>query len=194
MEAIAQRHYMSGEEFDRLVASDLITEDTPVELIEGELLPVSPQGPAHSSMTEVFRELVLDAVGPGWHCVSHSSVDTTADSRVEPDLTLVRGRPIEYFSELPGQPNVGLVVEIVSSRQTFPRAQSKIDIYARGGIPEYWIVRLKKRLIDVYSDLADDEYRSHQEFGIGDRVDIPQSDSDFAVADLLGGIPDSAIG
>ena len=135
-------------EFDRLV--DLgVFEGEPLELIDGQLVVAEPQGAHHASAIDKVDYAVRGLVPTGWFVRLQAPVSLDEESEPEPDLAVVPGRPGDYRESHPAHPV--LVVEVAESSLAFDRAR-KGSLYARAAIPEYWIVNLVDRILEVYRD------------------------------------------
>ncbi len=133
-------------EFDRLV--DLgVFEGEPLELIGGELVVAEPQGSYHASAIEKVDYAIRALVPAGWYVRLQAPVSLDEDSEPEPDLAVVLGQPGDYRESHPAHPV--LVVEVAESSLAFDRTR-KGSLYARAGIPEFWIVNLIDRVLEVY--------------------------------------------
>jgi Uma2 family endonuclease len=124
-----------------------------VELIEGELMVQSPQGPLHfHEVDRVFR--LLDRVfGAGYWVRAQGPVDLGQPSEPEPDVSVVPGSPADYVQAHPT--TAVLIVEVSDSTLSYDRGR-KASLYARAGIADYWIVNLVDRQIEVYRDPVPD--------------------------------------
>ena len=136
---------LSRREYDQLVDHGWFV-DEPIELLRGVLVSMSPQGRAHASAIQFFNEqLVLQLAGS--HGV-RPQLPLAADdwSEPEPDLAVVRKDP-----SLRDHPSEALlVVEIASSSLVIDRGLKR-TIYAEVGIPEYWIVDVNGRTVEVHT-------------------------------------------
>jgi Uma2 family endonuclease len=174
------RHQWTAEDVQRMVETGVLAEDAPVELIDGDLITVSPQGPQHRMSTVRVRRCLERAFGPGFYVQTHSPVQAGPNSLPEPDVAVVR-EP-ERFDRHPRGDDVALVLELAYSSHDLDRA--KAAVYAAGGFPEYWIVDLVARRVTVYRqpDPTLREYRVTTVFTDGEvlsgAVAVP-------VADLL---------
>ena len=95
-----------------------------------------------------MHHLLKARVPPGWF-VRNQNCIVTEDSVPEPDLAIVRGWPGDYGKQHPTGDEVGLIVEVDDS--TVAHSRAKGAIYARAGVPHYWIVNLDDRQIEVFS-------------------------------------------
>ncbi|MFN2425307.1 MAG: Uma2 family endonuclease [Candidatus Binatia bacterium] len=131
-----------------LVGRGLLTEDDHVELLEGLVVASPPQGPLHASVTMDFFVALERAVGGRAAVRIQMPLVVGPRSVPEPDVALVPGTSGDYRRRHPDQ--ALLVVEISDSSLPQDRL-TKSRIYARAGIPEYWIVNLRDRCVEVHS-------------------------------------------
>jgi Uma2 family endonuclease len=111
---------------------------------------------------------------------------TTADSEPEPDIAVVRGGVRDHAERHPGPGEVALVAEV--SDVTVRRDRKKAALYARAGIPVYWIVNLRTRRIEEHTDPRDGAYQVRVERGEGETIAVTLDGAPlgrFAVRDLL---------
>jgi Uma2 family endonuclease len=135
-------------EYDRLVELGAFDRE-PIELIGGQLVVAEPQSPYHAGYIR-RADYALRAVLPsGWVVSVQSPVALDDDSEPEPDLVVAAGGPDDYLDAHPAAPV--LVVEVAESSLVFDR-RAKGSLYARAGIPEYWIVNLVDRVLEVFRD------------------------------------------
>jgi Uma2 family endonuclease len=144
-------------EYDRLV--DLGTfDDDPIELIGGHLVVAEPKGPYHTSAVGAAEYAVRAALSPGYIVRTQAPVALDDESEPEPDLAVVPGRPGDYRDAHPAQP--ALAIEVADSSLAFDRIR-KGSLYARAGVPDYWILNLVERVLEVYRDPVPDPSAPH---------------------------------
>jgi Uma2 family endonuclease len=114
-----------------------------------------------------------------------------ADSQPEPDFAVTRGDELTYLTRQPTAADVGLVIEVADA-SLLRDQRDKTRIYARAGIPVYWIINLVDRRIEVYSQpsgpAAVPTYGAFQTYQPGDSVPLVLDGATTAsvpVADLL---------
>ena len=140
---------LSVEQYHQMVRSGILTEDDPVELLQGRLITKMSKNPPHSSATRFVRRELERLIPEGWYVDSQEPI-TTADSEPEPDITVLRGSEESYTQRHPRPEDVGLVIEVSDSTLSSDRGL-KLEIYAQAGIGEYWIVNLLERQLEVYT-------------------------------------------
>ena len=137
------------EEYDRLVAVGVLGEDERVQLVEGEIVEMSPQGAWHATAVRLVEEALRRAFGEGFDVRVQLPLALGPDSEPEPDVAVVRGGPRDYRDRHPTGQDTVLVVEVAESTWRFDR-ERKAKVYAGAGIEEYWILNLEGRVLEVY--------------------------------------------
>lgn len=136
-------------EYDRMIECGIFAPDDRIELIAGLLICKEPQDPSHANGTRRVTEVLRRAFGAGWMIAPQAPIALDEDSEPEPDVSVVPGTLEDYESEHPSRPV--LVVEVSLSRLGFDRGR-KGSLYARARVPEYWIVNLVDRVVEVQRD------------------------------------------
>jgi Uma2 family endonuclease len=134
-------------EYDRLVHLGILHEDEPVELIGGQMIVAEPKGSPHMTALGLTADALRIAFGAGWVVREQAPIALDDESEPEPDIIVVAGHQRDYRREHPSRP--ALVVEIADSSLAFDR-HHKGSVYARAGLPDYWIVNLRRRVLAVY--------------------------------------------
>jgi Uma2 family endonuclease len=153
-----QRRLFTVEEYHRMAEAGILSEDDRVELIEGELVTMSPIGSQHAACVARLTALLFPVEGRGILWVQNP-IRLGARSEPQPDVTLLRYRPDFYASAHPGPEDVLLVVEVAETSADADRSL-KIPLYARCGIPEAWLVDLLEERIEIYRHPTPQGYRS----------------------------------
>jgi Uma2 family endonuclease len=135
-----------------MIEHGLLGEDDRVELIDGEILTVAPQGIRHAGTIGLVHDALCVVFG---HTLVRVQLPLALDpaSEPEPDLAVVPGSPRDYLDAHPD--TAQLIVEVADATLTFAR-RAKGSLYARAGIPEYWIVNVNRRELEVYRDPVED--------------------------------------
>ena len=165
---------LSVGQYHEMIRTGILTADDPVELLAGWLVYKMPKNPPHRIATRLAQQ-ALEAVAPaGWYVDAQEPI-TLNDSEPEPDVMIVRGETRDYRDRHPGPEDVALIVEVADSTLERDRGVKRI-VYARAGIPVYWIINLLERVLEVYYDPSsageDADYRQHQDFGPSDSVAV----------------------
>jgi Uma2 family endonuclease len=136
-------------EYHRMVDAGILTEDDRVELLEGVIVLMSPQKEPHAQAIEVLTEALVLQVRGRYRVRPQLPLTLGDRSEPEPDLAVV---PLPE----PGAPALNrraalLVIEVAGESLRKDRL-AKSRIYARAGIPEYWVVNLEERCVEVSRD------------------------------------------
>lgn len=177
-------------EYHRLIELGILTENDRLELLDGYLVEKMPHDPIHDGTIQLVEDALRGVLPSGW-CVRVQSALTLSKSEPEPDVAVARGDKRTYLGRHPGAADVGLVIEVSNTSLDSDR-DDKIPLYARDGIPVYWIVNLIDRQVEVYEQPSgtspSPSYGSHRTFKPGDAVPIVLGGTGVGgipVADLL---------
>ena len=173
-ETIEQRRF-TRREYDELVRQGWF-EDEPIELLRGMLVKMSPQGVDHFSISVV---LANDACPPERFAIAtHSPFAASDDSEPEPDVYVFDREAFDR--QLPDR--ALLVVEV--SRTSLRRDRSvKLPIYAKNGVPEYWIVNLVDQEVEIHTRPNGDTYERMELVTMSGAL-RPQFDPTIAMSSL----------
>jgi len=133
-------------EYDRMVEVGVLTEDDRVELVDGEILTMSPHGSPHATAIGLAEEALRSVFSERGHVRVQLPLALDQMSEPEPDLAVVEGGLRDYVREHPA--SALLVVEVDDSTLGF--ARRKGGLFARAQIDEYWILNLKDRVVEAY--------------------------------------------
>lgn len=140
-------------EYEQLIELGVFADES-IELLDGELVVMSPQGEAHAWVVTKLSRWLSRALDDRWDVVSHSGLSVGEKSLPEPDLAVAASSP------QPRRPqNAVLVVEVSRSRLAFDLGP-KASIYARGEVPNYWVVDLAHRVVHVHTVPRGGVYRA----------------------------------
>lgn len=164
---------MSVADYHRMIAIGELTKNRRIELLKGVMVEKMPQNPLHTLLVQLVQKL-LDALLPASFHARNQAPVTLADSEPEPDVSVARGTLMDYATRHPSPTEVPLVVEIAYSSLVTDRFKG--EIYAEARVPLYWIVNLRERRVEVYSQPAPSptgsRYASYQEYRAGDIVPV----------------------
>lgn len=154
------------DQYHQMTQLGILTDDDPVELLEGWLVTKMPKNPPHRLSTQLTREVIARLLPPHWH-VNDQEPITTDDSEPEPDVTIVRGERRQYLERHPVPHEIALVVEVSDTTLQRDRT-SKKRLYARAAIPVYWIINLDEQQVEVYTvpsgDTDEPDYQQRQDY------------------------------
>jgi len=148
-DAVPEPKRWTVDEYLRLFAEGFLpTEGESFELIQGQVLKKLGQNQPHISCIVLLSEALRMAFGTGFVVVQQLPVQLGESNRPEPDVLVLRGQARDFAARSFAASDVALVVEVADSRLDTARGL-KVEIYARNGIQEYWIVDLRRRALEV---------------------------------------------
>jgi len=136
------------DEYHAMIAAGVFAEDENFELLEGLLVHKMGKKRQHTLATQRLRQL-LESILQGYYVDAQEPV-ATDDSEPEPDVSIIRGKRDDYLEHQPLARDVLLVIEVAGGSLRQDRLVKK-RIYARAGIPVYWIVNLMDRQVEVFT-------------------------------------------
>jgi len=167
-------------EYDQLAELGAF-EDEKIELLEGEMVAMSPIGTRHGSAVQLLTELLVLALHDRAAVRCQLSFAASELSEPQPDFLVVpRG---DYLEDHPSQ--AYLIIEVAESSLAKDRGR-KLRIYASCGVPEYWVVNLVERCIEVYRGPEGATYTQMERYERGQSIQLLSfSDVRIAVSDVL---------
>jgi Uma2 family endonuclease len=150
---------ISVDEYHRMIEAGILDEDEKVQLVDGMLVAMTPQGQPHAFVIMRLTRLLARALSDDFEVLPQLPLTLGADSEPEPDLAVVRAQDAASTRRHPR--TALLVVEVAGDSLRFDR-RTKLALYASSGIPEYWIVNLEDAVIEVFRepDAAAGSYRA----------------------------------
>ncbi|PYN96054.1 MAG: hypothetical protein DMD91_23010 [Candidatus Rokuibacteriota bacterium] len=133
-------------EYEQLIERGIFLPGERIELIDGLLVVAEPQSSLHFTTVRLVERALTHAFGSGWDVRAQGPIALDDASEPEPDVAVVLGDLRDYLETHPADPV--LVVEVSLTSLDFDRVH-KSSLYARAGRPEYWIVDLVDRALEV---------------------------------------------
>jgi Uma2 family endonuclease len=145
------------EEYERLVEQGFFHPEEKLELVDGFIYEMTPQTSYHATGVRAVSHALEPVFGKEFDVRPQLPFASGDDSEPEPDIAVVPGNWQDYSHEHPSR--AVLIVEVAESSLYHDRKR-KAGLYARAGIPEYWIENLVDWCLEVYRDPRGGEYRS----------------------------------
>ncbi len=181
-DAVQTRRW-SREEYDRMVGEGFFGPEERLELVNGEIVQMTPQGSAHAAAVSLVQEALNAAFGTGYTVRVQMPLAVDPSSEPEPDVAIVRGSPRDYKARHPE--TAVLVVEVADTTLSYDR-ERKARLYASAGIPEYWVLNLLNRCLEIHRSPAPGSYEDRRLLGPGETVTpLASPQSPVAIDDLL---------
>jgi Uma2 family endonuclease len=164
-------------DWHELIESGVLAERR-VELLEGEIIEMSPEGAMHSSTNYAVAEYLRDLLRAK-AIIREAHPITLDNSEPEPDIAIVHSPYTNYFTRHPYPQDIYWLVDI-SSRTLKSDLEKKSITYARNCIPEYWVIDLINKQLVVHTQPINNSYSQIQSFTTG--TITPQAFPDLAIA------------
>jgi Uma2 family endonuclease len=161
------RRRFTIDEYEKMAATGILSEDDRVELIEGEIVEMSPIGAPHMAAVAALTRLLIGRVGERAWLWVQGPVRVPPRSKPQPDLALLRER--SYRREDATTVDALLFIEVSDTSLQYDRTV-KLRLYAEAGIPEYWIVDVNTDTVEVYRSPSGERYGDRQVLAHGDSV------------------------
>jgi Uma2 family endonuclease len=149
-------HRWSVEEYHQMALSGLLDETDRVELIEGELIDMSPIGSQHAFRVDSIARALQRAPRNSLLVRVQNPVLLGDHSEPQPDIAVVKDK--NYSEAHPGAEDVLLIVEVSDTTLAYDR-DVKLSLYARHGIPEVWLLDVNAGELTIYREPAEGQYR-----------------------------------
>jgi Uma2 family endonuclease len=167
---------LSVAQYHAMLEQGILKSGDPIELLEGIFVRKMTKHSPHRFATQSLRDLIPPMLPAGWFVDDQEPI-TTKDSEPEPDLAIYRGSWRDYLAQdrHPGPEDTCLVIEIGDSTIVDDQT-TKNRIYARAGVPCYWIVNFPDPRIEVYTGptgpVAAPSYQHRQDFVPGQEIPV----------------------
>jgi Uma2 family endonuclease len=162
-----ERKLFTVDEYERMLSAGVLGEDDRLELLEGEILAMSPIGGLHIQIVNRLTRLLIQRLQDR-AVVSVQNPIRLSNSEPQPDLTILVPEVYQHVA-VPAAADVLLLIEVSDSSAAYDRAL-KIPLYASNGIAEVWLVDLQSQALEVYRGPATGHYQESQTFSGGQTI------------------------
>ncbi len=173
MVAVPTLYRFTRDEYYRMGDAGLFV-DKRVELLDGEIITMPPQNPPHAGTTNHIGGIFIRLLGSTFIVRMQTPIVLDDWSEPEPDIAVCQPDPDDYMFAHPRADQVLLVIEVAESSLPYDRRR-KTAAYARSGVPEYWIINLVDKRIELFSDPdpAAQRYRTERHATASDTLTLP---------------------
>ncbi|WP_447974948.1 Uma2 family endonuclease [Nitrospira sp. Kam-Ns4a] len=172
------RRLFTVEEYYRMAQAGILSEDDRVELLDGEIVEMSPIGSRHASCVDRLMRWFDRRVGDRAIVRVQNPIRLGEHSELQPDLALLKPRPDFYAEAHPCPADVLLLIEVAETSADIDR-EVKLPLYARSGVVEVWLVDLSTEQVEIYRTPAPHGYQECRTLRRGDQL-APQALPDLA--------------
>ncbi len=176
------RHRLTVDEYYRMAELGILAPDARVELIEGEIIDMTPQGSRHAAIVSRLTERLIPAVGSAATVRSQLPIRLGIRSEPEPDFAIVKRQAHDYMDAHPVAEDVLLLIEIANTTVSYDRLV-KVPLYARHGVGEIWLVEVPLSRVHLFRS---PQHGSYAEVSLAERpailypVALPSVPVDFS--------------
>ena len=180
------RRKFTVEQYHKMAESGILTENDRVELIQGEIVEMSPIGRHHAACVRRLVRLFTQRLGERTILSPQNPVELDDFSEPQPDVALLQPCPDFYESRHPQPKDIFLIVEVADTTAKSDR-EVKIPLYAKDNIAEVWLVDINQQCIEVYRQPSPTNYQNVQTFQRSQTLSIHMfPDIEITVDEVLG--------
>jgi Uma2 family endonuclease len=172
-------------EYYQMAQAGILSEDDRVELLEGEIIEMSPISSRHASCVGRLTRLFSKRVGEQVIVWVQNPIRLSEHSEPQPDIALLKMRSDFYSTEHPKPQDVLLLIEVCETSAEFDR-RVKVPLYAKAGIPEVWLIDLVQEQIEVYRAPAEQGYGDSRTLARGQSVTAQLLPLELTVEEIVG--------
>lgn len=178
-----QRHLFNITDYHKMGEAGILPEHG-VELINGEIITMSPIGSKHNAKVIKLNRLLTKILDEQIIVQPQGPFVASDLSEPLPDIALLKYRDDFYEDELPQGQDIYLIIEVADTTFAYD-TKVKLPLYAESGIPEYWVINLNKKQVHTYWDAQGNTYQQSKVYLVGDRIKAQHIDLELAVAQII---------
>ncbi|MFY9974708.1 MAG: Uma2 family endonuclease [Chromatiaceae bacterium] len=171
-EDLVRRHRYTAEDYYRMGEVGILAPDARVELIDGEVIEMTPIGAPHASIVTDLQNRLVPLAGHQAVVRIQNPIHLGRHDEPKPDLALVTPPASKYRTRHPEPPDILLLIEVAETSLRVDR-DLKLGIYARFAVPEVWLVDINGRRITRYRDPSETGFRASDVLDLAAPVPIP---------------------
>ena len=180
------RHPFTVDDYHAMVMAGALKEDDRVELIEGEIIDMTPIGLRHAAAVNILTRWLVVGCGTRAIVQVQGPMQIGSESEPQPDLVALRPQANFYRSQAPTPDDVLLLIEVADSSLQYDRAV-KLPLYAQAGVQEFWLVDLVRDEVHMHREPTPEGFRYIERRGRGSRLEpLAFPDLVLPVDELLG--------
>lgn len=151
------RRFITVNEYHQMGETGIFKEDEHLELIDGEIINMTPIGFRHASCVDRLNELFVTHLSGKAIVRVQNPVYLNEYSELEPDIAITKRYEKAYITKHPEPKDIYLIVEVADTSINFDR-EVKVPLYAKAGIIEVWLVDLNENSIEIYQKPVNEKY------------------------------------
>jgi Uma2 family endonuclease len=159
----------SRDAYQRMFEAGVFGSTARVELLNGEIVMMSPIGPEHVAIISILNEFFASCLPNTLQCRIQAPVVLSDHSEPEPDLTIVQRHADNYRRGHPSLSDILLIIEVAQSSR-HRDLEWKRSIYAASSIAEYWVVDVDRHLVILHRGPAGGDYQQVEPMNVGRKI------------------------
>lgn len=156
-----QRKLFTADEYHKMADVGILAPDDRYELIKGEIIKMAPIKSTHAGYVNFLLEYLIVTLHQQYTVIGQNPARLSPYSEPEPDIVVANYREDRYRSAHPTPVDILLVVEVADSTLEYDRSTKKA-LYAEAGIPEYWIVNIPEKQVEIYRQPEGSTYATQE--------------------------------
>jgi Uma2 family endonuclease len=173
-------------QFEQMISEGIFAEEERVVLIDGEIIEIMPINHPRAAVVSNLEFILRERLGRSAYVWAQQPLVLNSRSRPQPDVTVLRWRDDRYIPAPPTAQDVLLLIEVADTSLAADRSWKR-DKYAAAGIPEYWVVNIQARQVEVFSGPASGKYKSSRVAGRGESLQVPGAgDVSLTIEEIFG--------
>lgn len=165
-----KKYLFTVDDYHRMGEAGIIAEDEKVELLQGEIVEMSPIKSPHAGTVKLLNRLFNNRIGENYIIAVQDPVSLDEYSEPEPDLSILKFREDMYTQSHPTATDTLLVIEVADTSLNIDR-EIKMPLYAAAGVSEAWIINLSEKQVEVYTQPSPSGYSQIRIFRKGDHIE-----------------------
>ena len=179
-----EKRLITISEYHKMAEVGILTEKDKVELLNGEIIQLSPINSKHGGHVKRINKLLGKLLDDLAIMGVQDPIVIPDFSEPEPDISVLKPEEDDYTTKHPTSKDVYFLIEVSDSTLYLDRTV-KLPIYAEAKIKEYWIVNLVDNSIEVYKNPQKDNYDNKSTYHIGDEIELTDFNLKIKVSDVL---------
>lgn len=163
-----QRRLFTVDEYNKMAEAGILPQHG-VELINGEIINMSPIGIRHNAMVSKLTHFLVEQVGPNGLVFPQCAFKASEHTQPEPDLALAKFRSDYYINAMLCGVDLFLLIEVSDTTFNYD-TKLKRDLYASADVPEYWVIDLNKQKVHVYWNNQERAYQNTKVYKKGETL------------------------
>jgi Uma2 family endonuclease len=180
-----KKRLITVDEYYQMAEFGILKPDEKVELINGEIIKMSPVKSKHGAYVSRIIRLMYKYIADDLATFrSENPIQLSNYSQPQPDVIIAKYAENDYENTHPTIEDIYFLIEVSDSTLKYDQTQ-KAKLYAKHKIPVYWIVNLVKNQLEIYENPIDEKYSTKTILKQGDKVVIPHFDVEIEVSEII---------